>query len=153
MDKSSWVHSSTQGLSHHVAGEVLGLLKMVANHRWARWLYLFLIYMLLSEEVTYASNVFETYINVIIWKLCCFPLTGFETQTCTVICEPICNIISTATLCMWCDVDLPRSFVTLGGLPDLYKWKYVRVNVFNVDSRIWSCINWAVLSQTGPVTP
>ena len=51
------------------------------------------IYMLLSEEVTYASIVFGTYINVIIWKLCCFPLTGFETQTCTIICESICNII------------------------------------------------------------
>jgi hypothetical protein len=29
-------------------------------------LYSFLIYMLLSEDVTYASNVFETYIIVII---------------------------------------------------------------------------------------
>ena len=29
-----------------------------------------------------------------------FPLTSFETQTCTIICEPICNIISAATLCM-----------------------------------------------------
>ena len=63
-------------------------------------LYLFLIYMLLSEDVTYASNVFGTYINVIIQKLCCFPLIGFETQTCTIICEPICNIISVVTLCM-----------------------------------------------------
>ena len=62
-------------------------------------LYLFLIYMLLLE-VTYASNVFGTYINVIICKLCCFPLTGFETQTCTIICEPIYNIIYAATLCM-----------------------------------------------------
>ena len=44
-------------------------------------LYLFLIYRLLSEDVTYASNVFGSYINVIIWKLCCFPLTGFENQT------------------------------------------------------------------------
>ena len=35
-------------------------------------LYLFLIYMLLAEDVTYASNVFGTYINVIIRKLCCF---------------------------------------------------------------------------------
>ena len=32
--------------------------------------------------------------------LCCFPLTSFETKTCTIICEPICNIISAATLCM-----------------------------------------------------
>ena len=63
-------------------------------------LYLFLIYMLLSEYVTYANNVFETYINVIIGKLCGFSLISFETQTCTIICEPICNIISAATLCM-----------------------------------------------------
>ena len=41
MGKSSWVHSSTQGLSHHVTGKVLGLLKMVANRRWARWLYIY----------------------------------------------------------------------------------------------------------------
>ena len=61
-----------------------------------------LIYMLLSKEVTYATNVFGTYINAIIWKLYCFPLPGFETQTYTIICEPICNIISTTTLCMWC---------------------------------------------------
>jgi hypothetical protein len=38
--KSSWVHSSTQGLSHHVAGEVPDLLKMVANRWWARWFYI-----------------------------------------------------------------------------------------------------------------
>ena len=43
-------------------------------------LYLFLIYMLFLEDVTYASNVFGTYINVIIWKLCSFPLIGFENQ-------------------------------------------------------------------------
>ena len=65
-------------------------------------LYLFLIYMLLSEDVIYASNVFGSYINVIIWKLCCFPLTGFETQTCIIIWELIVYIISAATLCMRC---------------------------------------------------
>jgi len=37
---SSWVHSSTQGLSHHIAGEIFSPLKMVANRRWARWFYL-----------------------------------------------------------------------------------------------------------------
>ena len=46
-----------------------------------------------------------------------------------------------------CDVDLLRSFVTLDGLPGLYKWKYVRVNMLNGDNRTWSCINWVVLSQ------
>ena len=33
-------------------------------------------------------------------KAMLFSLIGFETQTCTIICELICNIISTATLCM-----------------------------------------------------
>jgi hypothetical protein len=46
-----------------------------------------------------------------------------------------------------CEVDLSRSFMTLGGLPSLYKWKYVRVNVLNGDSCTWTCINWVVLSQ------
>jgi hypothetical protein len=32
------------------------------------------------------------------------------------------------------EVDLPRSFVTLGGLPGLYECKYVRVNVLNRDN-------------------
>ena len=49
-----------------------------------------------------------------------------------------------------CDVDLPRSFVTLGGLSGLYKWKYARVNMLNGDSRTWSCINWVVLLQAMP---
>ena len=66
---------------------------MVANPVGSVILYLLLIYMLLSEDVTYAGNVFWTYINEIIWKLCCFPLTGFETQTCIIICELIVNII------------------------------------------------------------
>ena len=35
-------------------------------------LYLFLVYMLLLEDVTYASSVFETYVIVTILKLCCF---------------------------------------------------------------------------------
>ena len=57
--------------------------------------------MLLSKDATYASNVFGTYINVIILKAMLFSLIGFETQTCTIICEPICNIIiSAATLRM-----------------------------------------------------
>ena len=33
-------------------------------------------------------------------ELMLFSLTGFETQTCTIICEPICNIIFAVTLCM-----------------------------------------------------
>jgi hypothetical protein len=46
-----------------------------------------------------------------------------------------------------CEVDLPRSFVTLSELPGLYECKYVRVNVLNEDSCTWTCINWVVLSQ------
>ena len=57
-------------------------------------LQLLLIYMLLSDDVTYASNIFGTYINVL------FSLSGFETQTCTIICEPIYNITFAATLRM-----------------------------------------------------
>jgi hypothetical protein len=34
-----------------------------------------------------------------------------------------------------CKVDLLRLFVVLNGLPGLYKWRYVRVNVFNGDRR------------------
>ena len=49
--------------------------------------------MILSDDVTYASNVFGTYINVIILKAMLFSLIGFETQTYTIICETICNII------------------------------------------------------------
>jgi hypothetical protein len=45
-----------------------------------------------------------------------------------------------------CEVDLPRSAMTLGRLLGLYEWKYVCVNVLNGDSRTWTCINWVVLS-------
>jgi hypothetical protein len=34
-----------------------------------------------------------------------------------------------------CDVDLPRSFVTLGELPGSYKRRYARVNVISGDNR------------------
>ena len=87
-----------------------------------------------------------------------FSLISFETQTCTIIGELLYNIISTANsvyvMCIYliyyglgCDVNLPTSFVILDGLPGLYKWKYVRVNMLNGDNHSWSCINWVVLSQ------
>jgi len=60
--------------------------------------------MLLSEDVTYASNVFGTYVIVIICKLRC-SLIDLEIQTCTIICELFCNIISAANLRV-CDVYL-----------------------------------------------
>jgi hypothetical protein len=60
-----------------------------------------------------------------------FSLISFDIQTCTIICELIYNIISTVTPCMrfvfakscdlGCEVDLPRSVMTLGGLPGLYE--------------------------------
>ena len=53
--------------------------------------------MLLSEDVTYVSNVFETYVIVNIWKLYCF-LIDLEIQTCIIICEHFCYIISAASL-------------------------------------------------------
>ena len=88
--------------------------------------------MLLLEDVTYASNVFRTYVIVFISKLCCFPQIRFELSIILFICELNCNIISAANsvyvmcICLiyynlGCDVELPRSFVTLGGLSGLYK--------------------------------
>jgi hypothetical protein len=74
---------------------------MVANYPWARLLYGIVIYILLLEDVTYASNVFWTYIIIIIWKLFWFSIISFETHNCTIICELNCNIISIATPCMW----------------------------------------------------
>ena len=62
-------------------------------------LYSVLIYMLLSEDVMYASNVFDLYYCNHL-KAMLFSLIGFEFQTCIIICELIINIISTASLCM-----------------------------------------------------
>ena len=68
-----------------------------------------------------------------------FSLISFETQTCTIICEFICNIIFRCNpayvmcICLiirswlWC--WFTEVFRILGGLPSLYKWKYARVNV------------------------
>jgi hypothetical protein len=55
--------------------------------------------MLLPEDVTYARSVFGTYVIVIISSY--VVLTNwFETQSCTIICELVCNTISAATPCM-----------------------------------------------------
>jgi hypothetical protein len=45
-------------------------------------------------------------------------------------------VMCTCLICygLGCEVDLPRSVMTLGGLPGLYKCKYVRVNVLNGNS-------------------
>ena len=59
-------------------------------------LYLFLIYMLLLEDVTYASSVFETYVIVIILKLCCFSHRICKLGNILLFVNSIVNIISTA---------------------------------------------------------
>ena len=67
-------------------------------------------------------------------------LIWFELSIVLIICELCCNIISAANsmyvmcICLiyyglGCDVDLPRSFMTLGGLLGLYKWKCLHANV------------------------
>ena len=69
-----------------------------------------------------------------------FSLIGFELSIVLINCELNCSIMSAANsvyvMCICLvyyglgyDVDLPRSFVILGGLPGLYKWKYACVNV------------------------
>ena len=67
-------------------------------------LYLFLIYMLLLEDITYASNVFGTYINIIILKAMLFSLIGFETQLVLLFVNPF-VILFSLQLCV-CDVYL-----------------------------------------------
>ena len=74
-----------------------------------------------------------------------FSLIGFELSIVLINCELNCSIMSAANsvyvmcICLiyyglGCDVDLPRSFVTLGRLQGLYKSKYVRIKVLNGDS-------------------
>ena len=63
-------------------------------------LYLFLVYMLLLEDVTYASSVFETYVIVTILKLCCFSYHICKLGNILLFVNSIVNIISAATPCM-----------------------------------------------------
>ena len=94
-------------------------------------LYLFLVYMLLLEDVTYASSVFKTYVIIIILKLCCFSHRICKLGNIVLFVNSIvilfhCHSMYVMCICLiyyglGCDVDLPRSFVTLGGLPGLYK--------------------------------
>ena len=65
----------------------------------SKTLYSVFIYMLLSEDVMYASNVFDLYYCNHL-KAMLFSLIGFETQAFIIICELIVIIISTGTLCM-----------------------------------------------------
>ena len=62
--------------------------------------YLFLIYMLLLEDATYASSVIETYVILIILKLCCFTHRIFKLDNILLFVNLIVNIISAATPCM-----------------------------------------------------
>ena len=63
-------------------------------------LYLFLVYLLLLEDVTYASSVFETYVIVIILKLRCFSHCICKLGNILLFVNSIVNIISAATPCM-----------------------------------------------------
>ena len=65
-------------------------------------LYLFLVYMLLLEDVTYASSVFETYVIVTILKLCCFSYHIYKFGNILLFVNSIVNIIFAATPCMSC---------------------------------------------------
>ena len=80
-----------------------------------------------------------------------FSLIGFELSIVLINCELNCSIMSAANsvyvmcICLIyyglsCDVDLSRPFMMLGGLPDLCKWKCMRVNVISEDNRTWACI-------------
>ena len=65
-------------------------------------LYLFLIYMLLLGDVSYASSVFETYVIVTILKLCCFSYHICKLGKILLCVNSIVNIIFAATPCMSC---------------------------------------------------
>jgi hypothetical protein len=88
-------------LSHHVAGEVLGLLKIVANRWWARRLYIYFSSICYRWRMSnYASSVFETHVIVTILKLCCFSYHICKLDNILLFVNSIVNIISTATPCM-----------------------------------------------------
>ena len=65
-------------------------------------LYLFLVYMLLLEDVTYASSVFEACVIVTILKLCCFSYHICKLGSILLFVNSIVNIISATTPCMGC---------------------------------------------------
>ena len=88
-------------LSCPVAGEVLCLLKVVTKCRWARLLRICFSSMLLLEGVIWASNMIQTNDLIIISKLCCFNLFGFETELVLITCDPIVILFPLQTLCMW----------------------------------------------------
>ena len=86
-----------------------------------------------------------------------FSLIGFETQTCTIICEFICNIIFRCNpayvmcICLitrswlWCwftevfrDTRRTTGFIWV---------KVCACQRVSGDNRTWSCINWTVLLQ------
>jgi hypothetical protein len=63
-------------------------------------LYLFLIHMLLLEDVNYASSIFETYVIITILKLCCFSYHICKLGNILLFVNSIVNIIFAATPCM-----------------------------------------------------
>ena len=84
----------------YVAGEVLGLLKMVANRWWAQRLYIVFLSICFCQRMSVCQQCLWNlyYCNQL--KAMLFSLISFETQTCIIICELIVNIISTAIPCI-----------------------------------------------------
>ena len=84
-----------------------------------------------------------------------FSLIGFEIQTCTIICESICNIIFRCNpVYVMCICLIPRSWLWCW-FTEVFRdtrrttgfiWvKVCACQRVSRDSRTWSCINWAVL--------
>ena len=63
-------------------------------------LYLFLVHMLLLEDVTYDSSVFESYVIVTILELSCFSYHICKLSNILLFVNSIVNIISIVTPCM-----------------------------------------------------
>ena len=86
-----------------------------------------------------------------------FSLTGFETQTCNIICESFCNIIFRCNpVYVMCICLIPRSWLWCW-FTEVFRdtrrttgfiWvKVCACQRVSGDSRTWSCINWVVLLQ------
>jgi hypothetical protein len=71
-----------------------------------------MLFLLIRFKLNSVLFIYEINCNI-------FPLQNFMYVMC------ICLIFYG----LGCDMDLLRSFVTLGRLPGLYKWKYMRANV------------------------
>jgi hypothetical protein len=70
--KSTSVHSSNQYLSHHVAGEDLGMLMMVDKCWWASSSIYLSHLCFFVEDCHWASNVFQNYSYLYIVQSCTY---------------------------------------------------------------------------------